>query len=196
MQQEKTMKTSTRIALAFLALAGWRGTAAYAARRPARPSRPAGGEMRFDRLDADQSGDITFEEFSAAMKSRIGEADKDGDGKMTVGEIASEIERLRAERMAKRIVERFDTDGDGMLTAAEIEFAPEEDVRAARPQRRRQGREGRDAARQIPPRQSARLVGRRGDGRSPPVGEMSGRTEGGAKRRFPCSCRLPYTEVL
>ena len=40
---------------------------------------------------------------------------------MTVGEIASEIERMRAERMAKRIVERFDTDGDGMLTAAEIE---------------------------------------------------------------------------
>ena len=40
---------------------------------------------------------------------------------MTVGEIAAEIERLRAERMARRIVERFDTDGDGMLTAAEIE---------------------------------------------------------------------------
>ena len=35
------------------------------------------GMMRFDRLDADQSGDITFEEFSAAMKSRIGDADKD-----------------------------------------------------------------------------------------------------------------------
>ena len=28
---------------------------------------------------------------------------------------------MRAERMAQRIVERFDTDGDGMLTAAEIE---------------------------------------------------------------------------
>jgi Ca2+-binding EF-hand superfamily protein len=28
---------------------------------------------------------------------------------------------MRAERMARRIVARFDTDGDGMLTAAEIE---------------------------------------------------------------------------
>jgi Ca2+-binding EF-hand superfamily protein len=43
------------------------------------------------------------------------------DGKMTVAEIASEIERMRAERRAQRIVDRFDTDGDGMLTAAEIE---------------------------------------------------------------------------
>ena len=114
------MKTSTKIALAFLALASVGTAVAYANdEQPGRHDPRAG--MRFDRLDADQSGDITFEEFSAAMKSRIGEADKDGDGKMTVGEIASEIERLRAERMAKRIVERFDTDGDGMLTATEIE---------------------------------------------------------------------------
>jgi len=113
------MKTSTRIALAFLALASVGATAAYANDEQHGRHDPRAA-MRFDRLDADQSGDITFEEFSAAMKSRIGEADKDGDGQMTVGEIASEIERLRAERMAKRIVERFDTDGDGMLTAAEI----------------------------------------------------------------------------
>src|SRR5262249_7851899 len=63
----------------------------------------------------------TFEEFTAVLKSRIGTADANGDGKMTVEEIAAEIERMRAERMAQRIVDRFDTDGDGMLTAAEIE---------------------------------------------------------------------------
>jgi Ca2+-binding EF-hand superfamily protein len=115
------MKTSTRIALAFLALAGLSGSAAYAADdQPGRDDRRS-GMTRFDRLDADQSGDITFEEFSAALKSRIGDADKDHDGKMTVAEIATEIERMRAERMARRIIERFDTDGDGMLTAAEIE---------------------------------------------------------------------------
>jgi Ca2+-binding EF-hand superfamily protein len=121
MQQEKTMKTSTRIALAFLTLAGVMATAAYAAEDQPDRHGPRAGMMRFDRLDADQSGDVTFEEFSAALKSRIGDADKDHDGKMTLGEIASEIERMRAERMAERIVERFDTDGDGMLTAAEIE---------------------------------------------------------------------------
>ena len=124
MQQEKKMKTSIRLALAFLALAGAGGTAVFAAEdQPMRHGHRDGGgaAMRFDRLDADRSGDVTFEEFSAAMKSRLGDADKDHDGKMSVAEIAQEIERMRAERIARRLVERFDSDGDGMLTAAEID---------------------------------------------------------------------------
>lgn len=113
------MKKSTRIAFAFLALAGTAGAALAADNNARRGGHDRG--MRFERADADNSGDVTFEEFSAAMKSRIGQADADKDGKMTVGEIASEIERMRTERMARRIVERFDVDGDGMLTTAEIE---------------------------------------------------------------------------
>jgi hypothetical protein len=143
MQQEKTMKTSTRLALAFLTLAGIAGGVAYAAGPddpegtggpsmmqgmddsspdgPDGPGGPGGRHgMRFDRLDTDQSGDVTFEEFSAALKSRIGDADANHDGKMTVDEIASEIEKMRAERMARRIIDRFDTNGDGVLTADEI----------------------------------------------------------------------------
>ena len=114
------MRLSTKLALAFLTLAGFAGTTAYAAEND-RPGRHGGAEMRFDRLDTDDSGDITFEEFAAAIKSRIGDADANSDGKMTVEEIAAEIQKMRAERMARRIIERFDTDGDGMLTAAEIE---------------------------------------------------------------------------
>ncbi|PSJ53710.1 EF-hand domain-containing protein [Kumtagia ephedrae] len=113
------MKTSTKLAMAFLAVATASGSAAFADERPR--ERGERENLRFERADADSSGDVTFEEFAAAMKSRIGAADTDGDGKMTVAEIASEIERMRAERRARRIVERFDTDGDGMLTAAEIE---------------------------------------------------------------------------
>ena len=113
------MKKSTKIALTFLALAGAAGSAAFAADRDGRRDGRQG--MRFERTDADSSGDISFEEFAAAMKNRVGNADADKDGKMTVGEIASEIERMRAERMARRIVERFDADGDGALTTAEIE---------------------------------------------------------------------------
>jgi Ca2+-binding EF-hand superfamily protein len=112
------MKKSTKIALTFLAIAGAAGSTAFAADRDGRDGRQG---MRFERTDADSSGDVTFEEFAAAMKNRIGNADADKDGKMTVGEIASEIERMRAERMARHIVQRFDTDGDGALTAAEIE---------------------------------------------------------------------------
>lgn len=114
------MKTSIRLALAFLTLAGAATTTAYAEDQPMRHGQ-RGAMQRFDRLDADHSGDITFEEFEAAMKSRIGDADKDGDGKMSVGEIAQQIEKMRSERMAARLVERFDSDGDGMLTLAEIE---------------------------------------------------------------------------
>lgn len=116
------MKKSTKIALAFLALAGTASTMAVAAdREENRRDGRQGGAMRFERTDADSSGDITFEEFAAAMGARVGKADADGDGKMTVAEIASEIERMRAERMARRLIERFDVDGDGALTVAEIE---------------------------------------------------------------------------
>ena len=123
------MKTSMKCALAFLAFAGLTGGTAYAAgpetAGPDGPGGPDGGGprmmMRFERMDVDDSGDITFEEFSAMLTSRIGDADANKDGKMTVDEIATEIERMRAERMARRLIERFDIDGDGALTAAEIE---------------------------------------------------------------------------
>ena len=116
------MKKSTKTAIAFLTMAAAAGSVAIAAdNQGKRRDGPRERGMRFERTDLDQSGDVTFEEFSAAMKTRIGGADADGDGKMTVAEIASEIERMRAERRAQRIVDRFDTDGDGMLTLAEIE---------------------------------------------------------------------------
>ena len=115
------MKKSTKIAIAFLAIAGAAGSVAFAGEHGKRSERLGHRGANFERADADSSGDVTFEEFAAAMNSRVTGADADGDGKMTVAEIASEIERMRAERMAKRIVERFDADGDGMLTKAEIE---------------------------------------------------------------------------
>ena len=116
------MKKSTKLALAFLAIAGASGNSAFADDKPGGGDNPRrGGGMRFERADADANGDISFEEFAAVMNKRIGTADADNDGKMTVAEIASEIERMRAERMARRLVERFDVDGDGALTVAEIE---------------------------------------------------------------------------
>ena len=121
------MKTSTKLSLAFLTFAGLVSGAAYAAGPDGDGSGGAGGAggrgamMRFDRLDTDNSGDVTFEEFSAMLKSRVGEADANKDGKITVDELAAEIEKIRAERMAQRLIDRFDTDGDGVLTAAEVD---------------------------------------------------------------------------
>ena len=116
------MKKTTTIALAFVALAGLAGGTAIAkdGYGKFRDHREHAGK-RFERADTDSSGDLSFEEFSAAFQDRIGGTDANKDGVMTVEEIANEIMRRRAERMAKRIVERFDTDGDGQLTTAEIE---------------------------------------------------------------------------
>lgn len=115
------MKTSTKLAVAFLALAGTAATVAQAADQRGEGRHGPRAQMNFDRADADSSGDVTFDEFAAAMQSRLGSADANGDGKMTVEEIADEIVRMRAERQAKRMIERFDVDGDGAITAAEIE---------------------------------------------------------------------------
>ncbi|MEZ5810903.1 MAG: acid-shock protein [Rhizobiaceae bacterium] len=112
------MKKTTTIALAFATLAGLAGSSAVAQERQG--WRHDGGQ-RFERADADNSGDLTFEEFSAAFNERLDGMDADGDGTMTVEEIAAEVMQRRAERMAKRIISRYDTDGDGKLTVAEIE---------------------------------------------------------------------------
>lgn len=112
------MKTKMGIAMAFVALAGLTGIPARAADGDKDETRR---QARMERLDADKSGDVTFEEFAAAMKTRTDRFDANSDGRMTVEEIASEIEKRRAERRARRFVERFDTDGDQTVTLAEIE---------------------------------------------------------------------------
>ncbi|WP_432284498.1 acid-shock protein [Aminobacter sp. BA135] len=115
------MNTSTRIAIAFLALAGTAGTSAFAANGQGPRGQNMKPEMRFEKADADKSGDVTFEEFAAAMNNRLLDADENTDGKITVAEVADQIQRMRAERMAKRLIKRFDANGDGELTKAEIE---------------------------------------------------------------------------
>lgn len=116
------MKKSISLALAFVTLAGASTTIAAAAEEGSRAERrDQRAAIRFERTDVDNSGDISFDEFAAAIWKRVGTADADKDGKMTVAEIADEIQRMRAERIAERLVQRFDMDGDGALTAAEIE---------------------------------------------------------------------------
>ncbi|WP_274629657.1 EF-hand domain-containing protein [Arvimicrobium flavum] len=112
------MRKTTRYALAFAAVASALGTAAVAQDGTGKRGHH---QSRLERADVDKSGDVTFEEFAAAINGRFGGADANGDGRMTVAEIADEIQRMRAERMAKRMVERFDVNGDGELTKAEVE---------------------------------------------------------------------------
>lgn len=120
------MKTRTNAAMTFLALAGLLGAATARVQAQDDDMRQGwngghGHGMRLEQADADQSGDLTFEEYAATIDARLANADADGDGRMTVGEIADEIVRIRAERQARRLIRRFDVDGDGALTADEID---------------------------------------------------------------------------
>jgi EF hand len=126
MQRKTYMKKITGLALAFLALSAAVTGAAYADKRHGSGNAgmlggPEDGMQPLDLADADKNGEITFEEFKKAAGDRFVVADVNKDGKVTVGEMAAAIEKVRTERIAKRMIDRFDTDRDGAVTLAEIE---------------------------------------------------------------------------
>jgi Ca2+-binding EF-hand superfamily protein len=122
MQQEKKMRKSIRLAFGFAALAAAIATAAYADDgRAGWGMNGMHGNMKLHRADADKSGDVTFDEFSAAMKDRFDTADANKDGKVTVEELAAQLEKARYERMARRMIARFDANGDDELAKDEVE---------------------------------------------------------------------------
>lgn len=119
----KRFSNKSMMALGFLALATVVGGAAVAKNRHGGDmdrGMMGGPAMNIDTMDADKSGDISFEEFSKAAGDRFILADTNKDGKVTVEEMAAAIEKMRAENMAKRMIEKFDANGDGALTQEEI----------------------------------------------------------------------------
>jgi Ca2+-binding EF-hand superfamily protein len=120
------MRKSTGMALAFLALSAAVTGAANADKRNGSGNAgmmggPEDGMPSLALADADKNGEVTFEEFKKAAGDRFVIADVNKDGKVTVGEMAAAIEKMRTERIAKRMIERFDADKDGAVTLAEIE---------------------------------------------------------------------------
>jgi Ca2+-binding EF-hand superfamily protein len=119
MQKETEMKPTLKIALAFVALSSALAGAAYAREGGRHGGGRAGMMPPIESLDADKNGDVTLEEFTKVANERFAKADTDKDGKLTVAEVAAEIEKMRAEQMAKRMISRFDANDDGVLTAEE-----------------------------------------------------------------------------
>ncbi|TPK76456.1 hypothetical protein FJ930_04075 [Mesorhizobium sp. B2-4-15] len=113
------MKKSTKLALAFVALAGAVGTTAYAENNASAKMRE-GMMARLDKAMNDSGGAITFDQFSNVMDARLKKLVADNGGKLTVAQLADALEKARFERMAKRIIARYDTKGDGTLTADDI----------------------------------------------------------------------------
>jgi Ca2+-binding EF-hand superfamily protein len=116
------MNRNLKIALAFVALAGMAGTAS-AIERHGRDGGMRGFVNQFEDADADSSGGVTLEEFTAAVGDRFIDADANDDGSMTVEEIADALERMRNLRRAERIVNRLDIDNDGAVSDEEVEAA-------------------------------------------------------------------------
>ncbi|BAV51890.1 Uncharacterized protein MLTONO_6988 [Mesorhizobium loti] len=113
------MRKSTKLALAFAALAGAVGTTAYAENNASAKMRED-TMMRLNKAMSDSDGAITFDQFSDAMNARLKKLVADNGGKLTVAQLADALEKARFERMAKRIIARYDTKGDGTLTTDDI----------------------------------------------------------------------------
>lgn len=113
------MRKSTKLALAFAALAGAVGTTAYAENNASAKMRD-GMMARLDKAMNDSDGAITFDQFSDAMNARLKKLVAANGGKLTVAQLADALEKARFERMARHIIARYDSKGDGTLTTDDI----------------------------------------------------------------------------
>lgn len=87
------MKKSTKLALAFVALAGAVGTVAYAENKAAGGRLPDGTTTKLSKA---AGGSIGFDQFSEAMDARLRELAAGKSGRLTVAELAEALEKARA----------------------------------------------------------------------------------------------------
>lgn len=93
-----------------------------------RPDRGARLEKMLERLDTDQSGTISFEEFSSRGDERFAKHDADEDGIITQDErdaaraassSRKQKHRARMEELGQRRLQEIDTNSDGSISRAE-----------------------------------------------------------------------------
>ena len=125
------MKRNTIIAVLLTTGVAIAGATAVSAQGPGQRS----GE-RFERLDANNDGELTLEEMTAKQAAMIEEADADGNGAVSKAEMQAFRQAKRAERnpdrnddgvidrteflnAAQDRFDRLDADGDGLLSEDE-----------------------------------------------------------------------------
>jgi hypothetical protein len=89
------MKKSTKLALAFVALAGAIGTVAYAENKTAGGGRLPDGTTT--RLSKAGGSTIGFDQFSEAMDARLRELAAGKSGRLTVAEFAEALGKAQLE---------------------------------------------------------------------------------------------------
>ncbi|WP_159586554.1 EF-hand domain-containing protein [Chelativorans xinjiangense] len=75
----------------------------------------------FSRLDQDDDGTVTAEEFGGERLETLQAADANSDGTLSQEEMVAYITKREFERRAERMARVLDVDGDGAVTLAEIE---------------------------------------------------------------------------
>lgn len=86
--------------------------------RPGRRPGPADPTQLAQRLDRDHNGRVEVAELPERARERLGSADADRDGVLTVPELAAHMAQMQAQHFA-----RIDTNGDGAVTSTEVEPA-------------------------------------------------------------------------
>jgi len=87
------MKKSTKLALAFVALAGAVGTVAYAENKATSHERVPDGMMTRLGRAASTDGTIGFDQFSDAMEARLREMAAGKGGRLTVADLADVLDK-------------------------------------------------------------------------------------------------------
>lgn len=114
------LKKTTIALVATALIAGSFGTALADKRGGGRD----GAKMMpgFEKVDANADGSVTFDEFAKPIMERFDTADADKNGAVNAEEITAAIDGgRRAERMAERLITRFDINKDGSVSKDEIE---------------------------------------------------------------------------
>ena len=111
------MKTSTKAAIAFIALATTVSGVAMA-----KSHKMGKGQKMpsFEEIDTSGNGGVSFDEFFTVASKRITEADKDGNGSITVAELVEQMGDRGSERRANRMISQFDINEDGAVTTDEL----------------------------------------------------------------------------
>lgn len=77
------------------------------------------GLRKLRRVDADDDGKVTLEEFVIRSQTRFVELDTDANGELSADELAKPMVE-RADYKVRKMMKRYDADGDGRITEEEF----------------------------------------------------------------------------
>ncbi|MEO1701481.1 MAG: hypothetical protein AAFR71_05450 [Pseudomonadota bacterium] len=78
------------------------------------------GAARFEKMDADGDGQVTFAEFQTRMLEQFNKVDANEDSIVTTAEIEETADGRVGRRMIKNLVAMFDIDRDGEVSLEEL----------------------------------------------------------------------------